>query len=173
MSAEAVWAKVNKMGSLLGMAVAALGVAGIGTFFYCAFVQKVGVDNYAPELIGLMLAGFLLFFAGFYLLASKDTSPEAASLRTFFIVIGSLLGAVITFVSIGRAIFWNTEIFRSGVTAWSGSEAWRFWLVAYLFLAGIGLIYASLNLSLSQVRADPFLRRTLFGYRSVIAGVFF
>ncbi len=171
LSSDELWAKIQSQRPVIGFGLATLGALSIGTFFYLAMVQKIGTD-YAPELIGLMLGGFILFFAGLYLVVSKDPPPEIETLRLFGVILGSLLGGIVTLVSLARAFLWSDDIFRSDVSVWSGSRAYRFWLVAYLFLTGMGLIFAGLGLSMSQVRSNQNLRRATFGYGNVILGVF-
>lgn len=170
LSDEERWSRVLAWRGAIGVGLAALGAISLGMFFYLALIEKVGA-GFAPELIGLLFGGFILFFGGMYLLFTGDPPPSIDAVRLFFIMLGSILGSFVALVAVARAILWNAEIFRSGVAAFHGPESWRFWLVAYLFLAGLGLIFASLSLSRSQVRASPELRRATFGYGSVVAGL--
>lgn len=168
LSEEERWAKVFAMRSILGIAIAAVGALSLVAFFYLALIAKVGAD-FTPELLGLLIGGFGAFFAGLYLLVSGI--PTVASLRLTFIIVGAALGTVIVLVAAARGILWNEQIFRGGIATFNGPEAWKFWLVAYLFLAGLGLVFASLNLALSQIRDVPELRQAVFGYRSILSGI--
>jgi len=164
------WSQVLKLRTPLGGIMALLGGLSLASFFYLALIQKVGAP-FAAELLTLLLGGFLLVFAGLYLLFAGDPPPSIANLRHFFVIVGSALGAILTLEAVVRGYLWNKEIFRGGVAAFTGPEAWTFWLVAYLFLAGLGLIFASLSLSASQLRDNPELRQATFGYSNVIVAV--
>jgi hypothetical protein len=164
------WSKVLALRPLIGIAMGLCGTVALGAFFYFALIQKPDTPI-VSELLSLLLGGFVLFFAGLFLLFSGDPPPSAASIRLFFIIVGSALGVILTLEAIARAVVWNKELFRGGMAAFTGADAWMFWLVAYVFLAGIGLIFASLNLSLSQLRNSPEMRRAMYGYTAFIAGV--
>lgn len=166
------WETVLRLRPILGMGLIALGAVSLLSFFYFALIEKVGYA-YAPELIALLFAGFILFFGGLYLLFSGDPPPPVSTIRLFLILLGSTLGMILALEAVARAFIWNRELFRSGVAAFTGPDAWMFWLVAYTFLAGLGLIFASLSLSISQIRSSPQMRQTAFGYTSVIFAILF
>lgn len=147
-----------------------LGAIALFAFVYLAMILRVG-PTYLPEVVGLLLGGFLLLFAGFWLMTIASASPDGSQIRLFVILLGVGLGGLLTLVSVIRGYLWNEQVFRAGVAAWSGDESWRFWTIAYLFLAGLALILGSLSLAFSQVRSSAGLRRTVFGYVNIFSAV--
>jgi hypothetical protein len=170
LSAADCWEKVRAWRAPIGIAIAALGVASLGSFFYLALVEKIGRE-FAPELIGLLIAGFAAFFSGMYIFISVDPPMPPETLRGVLAVLGMVIGGLLMLVSLGRGFFWFDEIFRGGLTGLSGDGGWRFWLVAYQFLAGIGLILAALSMWQSDVRSSASVRRTVLGYGTIVGGL--
>ena len=137
----------------------ALGFAALAGFLYLWGVRRVGPD-YWPEQIFLALGGFLLLFAAVWL--HTTPKPDAEFLTMFFLVVGSSLGTILTLYALSR-----------GLMDWSKlqSEPWRGWAVGYSLVAGLALIFSSLNLAINRVSTSVVARQSIFGFATILCGI--
>ena len=137
---------------LLAFAVLALAI-------YLRAVRNIG-NEYLPEQLALFLLGFTLLFGAVWLYATTNRTSEF--LTTFFVVLGSAVGAILTLYAMSR-----------GVIDWSRltAEPWRGWVVGYALVAGLGLIYSSLTLVESRAGASSVARQSIYGFATVFCGI--
>jgi hypothetical protein len=147
---------------LLGAALTALGV------YLRASLENP--NESVPEWVGAVLLGLTWLASGLWLRFTA-ADLKLANMRLFVLVVGGATGLVIAVMTLWRAWLWRTEVFLGGLSAWTGGESYRFWLCAYIELAGLALMFGSLLLARTDVRSNPVLRRTLFGYNAVLTGL--
>src|SRR5437762_5828846 len=83
---------------------------------------------------------------------------------------GGGFGLLLALLTVCQAWIWR-PVFFGGLPAWRGPQAWQLWLCAYLELVGLVLMFVCLNLARADVRANPVLRRALYGYNAVLMGL--
>ncbi|HEX3313805.1 MAG TPA: Gldg family protein, partial [Gemmataceae bacterium] len=137
---------------LLAFAILALAI-------YLRAVRRIG-NEYLPEQVALFLLGFALLFGAVWLYATINRTAEF--LTTFFVVLGSAAGAILTLYAMSR-----------GVIDWSKltAEPWRGWVVGYALVAGLGLIYASLTLVESRSGSSSVARQSIYGFATIFCGI--
>ena len=136
-----------------------LGFAVLALFIYLRAVRKIG-DDYWPEQAALFLVGCVCLFGGVWLYATTNRTAEFVT--TFFLIFGSALGAILTLYAMSR-----------GVLDWSrpDTEPWRAWIVGYALVAGLGLIYSSLNLAGNRVESSSVARQSIYGFATLFCGI--
>jgi ABC-type uncharacterized transport system len=140
------------------IALFAAGFVVLALFIYLRAVRRIGADFW-PEQIALFLLGFVLLFAAVWLYATTNRSAEF--LTTFFLIVGSSIGTILTLYAISRGILdWST--LRTDPKAW---------IVGYALLAGLGLIYFSLNLAADRVGTSAVARQSIFGFATLFCGI--
>lgn len=109
--------------------------------------------------------------AGLWRLAQDpDTTLDLNLARMLVLAVGGLLGFTIVMVAVSLVYqWWDTLV--GGTAAWQGPEGWRVWLMILVLIAGLALIFASLQLGRTEERTNYMLRRMLYGYNAVLTGV--
>ncbi len=118
----------------------------------------------APLLLGLVLAG-----SGAFLRLNPQLSPSGA--RFAVLAVGGLSGLVLALMTFCLAWIWRDDVFFANVAGWNSERGWRVWLCGYLQLYSLALIFGSLLLARADIRVNPILRRTLYGYNAVLTGL--
>lgn len=150
---------VSLMLVILGV-VAALVAIGI------ILLQRPGWA-YAPELGGLLALGLVFLAFGMRLFLSTPQDLTLDYVRHVVLGLGGGLGVVLTIATIWRAI----ALFLVGADAWQGENSWRLWLCAYVGLIGLSLMFGSLLLGKTEVHTSAPIRRTLYGYTTILNGL--
>jgi hypothetical protein len=142
---------------------------GIGlAFFIFGLALRYQWDAAVPQWFGAMLLGIIGIGAGLYLSVAAEFDVARARYLAIFGL--GLFGFAIAVITLAQAWQWR-EVFFGGLPAWKGEEAWKFWLSAYVELAGLAIMFGSVLLGRSEMRLDPLLRRLLFGYNAVLTGL--
>jgi hypothetical protein len=146
-----------------------LGLIVLGVFLMMTFVErfKVGMA-YFPELFGLLMFSMLCLAMALWL--TSVPVPDLFATRVFVLVFGGATGLILFLMTLFRVIAWRSDIFAN-VTTWQGEQAWKSWLCLYLELVALSLMFGSLLLARTDVRANAVLRRMLFGYVAVLNGL--
>jgi hypothetical protein len=124
------------------------------------------------EILACVAFGATCLICG-YLYLPKEGDGGTFDLNTtrrLVLVMGGAFGFFLLVIAIGRGAAWSTY-FTGGVEAWQGEGAWRIWVCVLLALAGLGVMFASLNLARTEERTNPVLRRSLYGYNAVLTGL--
>ena len=141
------------------IALFALGFLVLAAAIYLRAVRKIGND-YWPEQAALFLLGFVLLFGAVWLYATTNRTPEFVT--TFFLVLGSALGSLLTLYALSRAIVdWSLP----------STEPWQTWIVGYALVAGLGLIYSSLTLVGNRVEKSAVARQSIGGFATLLYGI--
>lgn len=151
----------------IGLVIAGAALAGLGVYLRATLEEPA---NAFPEWAGAILLGLTWLGCGLWLrFTGSEVTP--ASMRVFVLVIGGATGLIIALMTLVRAWMWRNEVFLGGMAAWTGPESYRFWLCAYVELGGLAMMFASLLLARADVRVNPVLRRTLYGYNAVVTAL--
>ncbi len=167
----ALWTQVRAQLGVVKFALVVLGGGSVITFLVLSFGVKPA-GTWHPEYFALMIGGFFCLGAAFWLqLQSVSGEMELVRLRLFVLVVGGVLGFIITVMILWRMFLWRNEVFLGGLDVWLGDGFWRFWLCAYALMAGLALMFGSLFLARADVHTSITLRRWLYGYNTVFGGV--
>ncbi|MCI0639130.1 MAG: GldG family protein [Gemmataceae bacterium] len=161
---------LRKNHAAISLALIILGAIGALTALGLILLKKVGWE-WAPETLGLLLLGLTFMGCGVWLFLASGPELSLSRMRYLVLVLGGLSGLIIALATLGRALIWREDVFAGGLAAWQGPNAWRVWLCAYVGLGGLALMFASLVLGKADVRVNPVLRRTLYGYNAVLTGL--
>ncbi len=184
----------------------------VGTLLLCLVTTTVVLNALAdvkllpvgPELVGILLLGWILQGAGLALFSLTGTKPDLVLLialvfavsgglgllpigiwmlfptspeerfsgqkmRLFVMVVGGLVGMLVTVTSVLRLLVSRNEVLFGGFAAWRGPDAWSLWLGIYAALFGLAIMFCSLLLARTDVRANATARRVLYGFNAVFA----
>ena len=105
-------------------------------------------------------------------LATRPLPPEqqATTVRSEILVFGGTLGLITTALGAAFAWNWQQSLFQ-WVNESKTSEAKWVLIAGSVFLAGLILIFASLQLARTEERANAVLRRALYGFNAVFVGL--
>jgi gliding motility-associatede transport system auxiliary component len=95
---------------------------------------------------------------------------QAATVRSEILVFGGTLGLITAALGAAFAWNWQQSLFQ-WVNESKTSEAKWVLIAGSVFLAGLILIFASLQLARTEERANAVLRRALYGFNSVFVGL--
>jgi hypothetical protein len=149
-----------------------LGILGLG-FLMLAIVLLflLGLRPAFPEIVGCALVGLILLGGAVFLFGTAGAPLGAVEVRSLVLMVGGLIGLVIAFMAVVRALLWWNTVFAAGISAWRGDNAWRLWACFYAELLGLAILFGSLLLARADIRVNPTLRRLLFGYNTVLTGL--
>src|SRR5262249_26263482 len=149
---------------LVGGALALLGL-------WLRFSHENTADDPAPPFpiwVGPILFGLVGIGMGQY--PRVTPQMDRAQARIVVRLTGGLTGLILTLMTICQAWIWR-NIFFGGLPAWRGPLAWQMWVCAYLAFAGLVLMFASFMLARADIRVNPVLRRSLYGYNAILTGL--
>jgi hypothetical protein len=169
-STDALWENFRANLGTAKLALFVLGAVQLLAFAALVFWRRVDTAWF-PELAALLFGGFFYVFAAFWLALRSLREIPLATCRTFALFVGGVTGLIITLMILARTFLWRDQVFLGGLDTWLGEGAWRLWLCAYVLLLGLGLMFGSLLLARADVRENPFLRRTLYGYSTILNGL--
>jgi hypothetical protein len=86
------------------------------------------------------------------------------------LIAGGALGLVLTLAAIGFAIWWVKSYYTGGADASQG-KPWIIWACIGGGLAGLAIMFGSLQMARSEERSNPILRRLLYGFNAVLTGL--
>jgi hypothetical protein len=154
---------------LIRTALFFIGIALVVLFAILAFYYRVGT-TYFPELAGMLLFSMLSLALALWIVSVPHPDPFAT--RVFVLIFGGMTGLILFIMTLARAIMWREQVFFSGMSVWQSEESWRLWMCVYLQLVALALMFGSLLLARADIRANAILRRVLYGYNTVLQGLF-
>jgi hypothetical protein len=154
----------NQLGLL--MTVLGLALGALGAYFLIRFGWE-----YLPEGLGLVTIGLVFVGGGMWLQLTLSRPATTDTMRLLVLYTGSLTGLLIAWFTAMRVTMWWRVYFSGGMSAWQGENGWRFWLCAYIELAGLFLLFASLLLARGDIRTNVGMRRLLYGYNAFLTGL--
>jgi hypothetical protein len=102
-------------------------------------------------------------------------SPPAENLRgtdtvrILVLIQGGIVGLALTVFTFWQMILWWKDI--SSLEAWRGENRMYGWLLVATGLAGLAIMFCSLQLARGEENANRALRITLYGYNAVLTGL--
>src|SRR5262249_52002428 len=96
-------------------------------------------------------------------------SAEEAT-RFLLMTFGGLLGLDLLIIGLTLAAAW-WEYIAGGMEVWQGKEGWRIWVFLLLVFFGLAIMFLSLQVGRTEERSSPLLRRLVYGYNAVLAGL--
>lgn len=96
---------------------------------------------------------------------------ETDMTRLVVLAVGGLIGLATTLVlGLGLTVKWWDTI-SGGWDAWRGDNGTRVWWTLLAFVGGLALMFISLQLARADERANPLLRRLLYGFNAVLSAL--
>lgn len=86
------------------------------------------------------------------------------------LAVGGVSGFLIWVLSLVLAYRWSATIF-GGLEAWQGSNWWQLWVCILAMVGGLAIMFISLLPARAVERSNVVLRRLLYGYNAVLAGL--
>lgn len=126
-------------------------------------------DN-IPEGFGGVSIGLGLLGNGLSLLVQPPQQVSTKSLRLTVVLVGGLTGFFLAVASLWRIVWLWGGVIAKGIAGWQASEAWLVWLCIYLALLGLVLMFGGLSFARTEIRTSVTLRRSLYGYNTVVTG---
>jgi hypothetical protein len=127
--------------------------------------------DYWPEALGAIFLGLVFLGAGLWLRLASERDVHLTGVRILVLGVGGLVGLIVSLATVGRTIKWWNVIFTGGLEAWQGADGWRPWVCIAAGLAGLAVMLISLLLARTEERANPVLRRLLYGYNAALCGL--
>ncbi len=168
-SQEDILNTIDKKKSLISNGFIVLGGA-IGLFGIIMGFWSAGWSNWIMLGMFVMILGIILLRSGIWLRLFGEEKIPQSRLRIHVLITGGSIGFLIVF-RVLLAILINYQSILGNLDRWKGPEAWRLWLGTYIFLLGLGIMFASLQLAFGEIRRSQTLRRWFFGYNVVFTGV--
>jgi hypothetical protein len=144
-------------------------------------VIMVALGGYAAYQLGIQYwevwsAAFLVaaisFGAGLWqLLRQERPAAELDLNRMLVLSVGGLWGFTATLLGARLARIWWTSYLVTWLKVGEGQDLWRLLLVMISLLGGLALMFVSLQLGRTEERYNPGLRRLVYGYNAVLAGL--
>lgn len=155
----------------LGLSYGLLAFGAAASLIALYFVFQKPGWQWLPEIGGLLLVGGISMGFGLVLLSSGAVNPAASYMRFFLLTYGGLIGLVLALAAALAAWIWRDEVLFGGLAGWQGPNAYRFWLCAYVELAGLALMFGSFLIARPDIRTSAVLRRVLYGYNALFTGL--
>lgn len=159
-----LWLGLAAFGNSLGLALLGMIAAGAG-WYQLSFAGRAVDQDKIFE--GLAQKGILAAIARPF----SSGRESANAVRIVVLVIGGVVGFLLTITAFLWAWIWRNEVIFAGLAAWRGEQSWKLWLCAYVSLLGLAVMFASLVLARFDIRADPLFRRLLYGYNAILVGL--
>lgn len=109
--------------------------------------------------------------AGFwFFLRNSEEFSDLDAARMLVLTVGGLWGLGLVLLSASLTYHWWQYI-TGGMKVLQGREGWRVWAAIVCLLAGLALMFVSVQLGRAEERSNPTLRRLVYGYNAVLNGI--
>src|SRR5262245_20536779 len=133
--------------------------------------KKLYSPDYLPAGAWAALIALTLFGSAAYLATRPlPAEQQAATVRSEILVLGGTVGLITAALGAAFAWNWQQSLFQ-WVNESKTSEAKWVLIAGSVFLGGLILMFASLQLARSEERANAVLRRALYGFNAVFVGL--
>jgi hypothetical protein len=151
---------------------AAYAAFGLAVVFGCASVIlaiKYRTNN-LPITLWAFLLGVCFLVAGVWrLLGQTSRLPERDFVRFQVLVLGGVLGSL-TVLFLGLGLTWTWwETISGGWQVWQGKEGWRLWVVLLALVAGLAIMFISLQFCQGDETSSSLYRRMIFAYNAFLS----
>jgi hypothetical protein len=155
---------------------AGLVLMGIGILLgggVAAFVAKLGTEFLLISILGGALA-LLFLIIGVMVRHTPETAGEGPAVhelvRIYLLVLGGVAGLVIAFMGLALHYYWWSDL-----TDWlrlgNRDKAWHVLVALTVLIAGLAIMFVSLQVVRSEERTSAVLRRLVYGYNAVLTGL--
>jgi len=141
-----------------------------------ALIPILGGYKYQAEYLNVCLWGAALSMialgTGLTLrLHEPERLPQKDAFRLLVLAAGGLSGFVtVIFLGIGLAWKWWST-FAGGWEKWQSSEGWHIWVTILALMAGLAIMFVSLQLARGDEQSSSGMRRLVYGYNTVLTGL--
>jgi hypothetical protein len=105
------------------------------------------------------------------LLHEPAPGSEVDAARVVVLAVGGLAGLALAVASVLLAWLWWSDIFAWLSESGPGKQAWRAGVVLGVLVAGLLLMFSSLQIVKTEERSNAILRRMLYGYNVVLTAL--
>jgi hypothetical protein len=130
-----------------------------------SFGWEYSVAGFAVSVLAI-----LLFGAGMVLLWRPEMEEDPEKARLMVLSAAGFSGILITLVGLVLAWQWWDE-YLGWLQGEPGQRAWRAWVSLGTIFGGLAIMFAGLQVARTEVRANPVMRRLLYGYNSVLTAL--
>jgi hypothetical protein len=113
----------------------------------------------------------ILLASAWQLSRPPEKGQEAAHARILVLTAGGMTGFVLTLVAVAIGVAWWADISSWLSPTSEGKNLHRLAIAALGLLAGLVLMFASLQVARTEERTNAFMRRMLYGYNAVLTGL--
>ncbi len=126
--------------------------------------------NNLPITLWAFLLGLSFLVAGVWrLLGQSSRVPERDFVRFQVLVLGGVLGSL-TVIFLGLGLTWSWwDTISGGWQVWQGKDGWRLWMVLLSLVAGLAVMFISLQFCRGDERSSALFRRMIFAYNAVLS----
>ncbi|MBL8798727.1 MAG: GldG family protein [Planctomycetia bacterium] len=129
-------------------------------------------DYWVPVVVaGTILSATFLGAGLFRLFYQTRPGTEADIARLLLLSIGGLSGLALTLSALVLGYEWWNDILNWLNAEGPGKERWRALVVVLVMVVGLGIMFVSLQLGRTDERSNAVVRRLLYGYNTVLAGL--
>lgn len=161
------WAEnLGRNRALIGYAL--FGVAALFAVLTLVLVLRYRTE-YPWELLLSAVTVLAALGAGLWQLTREPGElSEADTNRLFILGVGGYAGLMVTLFGLGLIWRWSDTLL-GGTEKWQGEQGWQVWLSLAVFFLGLGVMFLSLLVARGQERANPTLRRLMYGYNALLS----
>src|SRR5579871_1076552 len=160
------WLVKNRVAS----AAVLLVVAGILAAFAGWLFYKYRTEYLIEGVLIATLAVAFGLIGLFQRLATPDSANEVERARGLLLSLGLALGLAITLIGLTLAIHWY-DYLQDWLKFGKREHAGQVLFALVAMVAGLGVMFASLQVARSEERKSLFLRRLVYGYNAVLTGI--
>jgi hypothetical protein len=126
--------------------------------------------NNLPITLWCFLVGLCFLVAGVWRLVGENSRLTSRDFVRFqVLVLGGVLGSLtVLFLGLGLAYSW-WETISGGWQVWQGKEGWRLWVVLLALVAGLAIMFISLQFCRADAKSSALFRRLTFAYNAVLS----
>jgi hypothetical protein len=123
----------------------------------------------------VIYAGVLLLVVGVdgasYSLYEGTASRPVDQMRIRLLAVGGLIGLATALFGVSLGYNWWDDLRSWASESGPKEKAWHAYVVVGVLAAGLVIMFAAFQLARTEERANPFLRRLLYGYNAALTGV--
>jgi hypothetical protein len=123
-----------------------------------------------PVTLWAFLLGLCFLIAGVWrLFGQASRMPERDFVRMQVLILGGVIGSL-TVIFLGLGLTWSWwETISGGWQVWQGKEGWRLWAMLISLVAGLAIMFMSLQFCRFDERSSAIFRRMIYAYNAVLS----
>ncbi|CAN5396182.1 hypothetical protein BH10PLA2_BH10PLA2_03030 [soil metagenome] len=150
-------------------AYGAFGVAAVFGIASIVLALKYHTDN-LPTTLWAFLIGLSFLVAGVWRLVGESAwLPARDFVRLQVLILGGVLGSLtVIFLGLGLTYNW-WDTLAGGWQVWQGKEGWRLWVVLLALVAGLAIMFLSLQFCRGDKQSSAIFRRLIYAYNAILS----